>query len=327
MRLIAIDTETTGGSPAKGDRCVEIGATELIDGRLTGRTFQTYLNPDHPVAWQAQRVHGLTNRFLADKPRFAQIAPDLLDFIGDATCLAHNARFDRDMLLYDFRHAGLPVPEMRFFDTIPFAQARVRAPSYRLDQLAITLGVLETGRGLHGALEDAEILGRVVEAIETRQPGALAAWMRGSAPLSPLPKGWHGSPAPTARPAGVRAQPSTQAAPPGPTAPQAPSEEALEADRIAALVRTALEGAPDLALFAARLTVAGVLMRPVINGELALHGVRFSTPRASFTGGAISLTGPALERAGPASRSTRSTRSWSWAWSPRMTRSWGRSPP
>jgi DNA polymerase III subunit epsilon len=302
MRLIAIDTETTGSAPAKGDRCVEIGAAELINGRFTGRTFQTYLNPERPVAWQAQRIHGLSDRFLADKPRLAEVAPDLLAFIGDAACLAHNARFDRDMLLYDFRHAGLQVPALRFFDTIPFAQARVRAPSYRLDQLALTLGVLEKGRGLHGALEDAEILSRVVEAIEARQPGALAAWMRGSAPLNPLPKGWHAPPAPTARPTGVRAQPSVQAAPPGPTAPQAPSGEALEADRIAALVRTALEGAPDLTLFAERLTAAGVLMRPVINGQLALHGARFSTPNASFTGGAIGLTGPALERAGPAYR-------------------------
>ena len=299
MRLIAIDTETTGGSPAKGDRCVEIGAVELIDGRLTGRTFQTYLNPDHPVAWQARRVHGLTNRFLSDKPRFPEIAPGLLEFIGEDPCLAHNARFDRDMLLYDFRHAGLPVPALRFFDTIPFAQARVRAPSYRLDQLALTLGVLEKGRGLHGALEDAEILGRVVEAIETRQPGALAAWMRGAAPLSPLPKGWHAPPAPPARPTAVGPLPSART---GQTAPPSPSEEALEADRVAALVRAALEGAPDLALFAERLSAAGVLMRPVINGELALHGVRFSTPLASFTGGAIGLTGPALERAGPTYR-------------------------
>lgn len=302
MRLIAIDTETTGASPAKGDRCVDIGAVELIDGRLTGRTFQTYLNPDHPVAWQAQRVHGLTNRFLADKPRFAEIAPGLLDFIGDAPCLAHNARFDRDMLLYDFRYAGLPVPALRFFDTIPFAQARVRAPSYRLDQLALTLGVLERGRGLHGALEDAEILGQVVAAIESRQPGGLAAWLRGAAPLSPLPKGWQAQPAPPTRPARGRPAPSARAALPDPSVPPEPSEEAREADRIAALVRTALDGAPDLVLFAERLTAAGVLIRPVINGELALHGARFSTPRASFTGGAIGLTGPALERAGPAYR-------------------------
>lgn len=293
MRLIAIDTETTGSAPAKGDRCVEIGAVELINGRFTGRTFQTYLNPERPVAWQAQRIHGLSDRFLADKPRLAEVAPDLLAFIGDAPCLAHNARFDRDMLLYDFRHAGLQVPALRFFDTIPFAQARVRAPSYRLDQLALTLGVLEKGRGLHGALEDAEILSRVVEAIEARQPGALAAWMRGSAPLNPFPKGWQAPPAPP---------PVAKSPPSDPLTPEGTSGEAREADRIAALVRTALEGAPDLTLFAERLTAAGVLMRPVINGQLALHGARFSTPNASFTGGAIGLTGPALERAGPAYR-------------------------
>lgn len=310
MRLISIDTETTGSSPAKGDRCVEIGAVELIDGRLTGRTFQTYLNPERAVAWQAQRVHGLTNRFLADKPRLAEVAPDLLEFIGDAPCLAHNARFDRDMLLHDFRHAGIPVPELRFFDTIPFARARVRAPSYKLDQLALTLGVLERGRGLHGALEDAEILGRVVRAIETRQPGALAAWLRSAAPLSPLPKGWDPRPDPgPTRPAvgpatGPAVRPAARSGRPAATAPvPAPNpEEQREADRIAALVRTALEGAPDLALFAERLAASGVLMRPVINGDLALHGVRFSTRAASFTGGAIGLTGPALERAGPAYR-------------------------
>lgn len=306
MRLIAIDTETTGASPAKGDRCVEIGAVELINGRLTGRTYQTYLNPDHPVAWQAQRVHGLTNRFLSDKPRFAQIAPDLLDFIGDAACLAHNARFDRDMILYDFRHAGLPVPTMRFFDTIPFAQGKVRAPSYRLDQLALTLGVLEKGRGLHGALEDAEILGRVVEAIETRQPGALTAWLRGAAPLSPLPKGWDPRPdlGPTRPAGGAAVRPAPPNADPAGAAPApAPNTgEQQEAERIATLVRAALEGTPDLALFAERLAAVGVLIRPFVNGDLALHGVRFSTPHASFTGGAIGLTGPALERAGAAYR-------------------------
>ena len=140
------------------------------------------------------------------------------------------------------------------------------------------------------------ILGRVVEAIETRQPGALAAWLRGSAALSPLPKGWSVPPAPPARPSAVRALPLGQ------TSQPAPSEEAREADRIAGAVRAALEGAPDFPLFAERLAAAGVLMRPVINGELALHGVRFSTRTASFTGGALGLTGPALERAGAAYR-------------------------
>lgn len=307
MRLIAIDTETTGASPAKGDRCVEIGAVEIFDGRLTGRTFQTYLNPDHPVAWQAQRVHGLTNRMLSDKPRFAEIAPDLLDFIGDAPCIAHNARFDRDMILYDFRHAGLRIPSLRFFDSLPFARAQVRAPSYKLDQLAITLGVMEGGRGLHGALEDADILGRVLARIEERRSGAIAGWLRGSAPLSPYPKGWdmprpgvliHAPVSPPAQAPRIEAQhkPASQ------DKPQAGPDEQTEADRIAQLIREALTDRPELQEFAKRLSDAGILMRPVINGDLALHGVRFSTPKASFTGGVIGLTGPALERAGPAYR-------------------------
>lgn len=292
MRLISIDTETTGSSPAKGDRCVEIGAVELIDGRLTGRTFQTYLNPDRKVAWQAERVHGLSNRFLADKPRLAEVAPDLLDFIGGAPCFAHNARFDRDMLLYDFRHAELEVPDLRFFDTIPLAKAHVRSTAYRLDVLAQTLGLIDTARGLHGALEDATILARVIETIETRKPGAINRWIDRTPPLSPLPKGWPG-PAAASQAKDLPGQKGQAPAPTG-------SEEQEEADRVAELVRSALTGVRDLGDLANRLTAAGVLIRPVINADMVLHGVRFSTPKTSFTGGKIGLTGPALERAGAA---------------------------
>ena len=293
MRLISIDTETTGGSAPKGDRCVEIGAVEIIDGRLTGRTFQTYINPERPVAWQAQRVHGLSNRFLADKPLFAEIAPDLLEFIGDAPCMAHNARFDRDMILHDFRAADLQIPELRFYDTIPLAKAKVRAPAYRLDVLARTLGVLDRDRGKHGALEDSEILARVLARIEADQPGALRDWMTRSAALSPLPKGW-GPATRSSGPAPVRRS--------GEPAAMAGPEEQAEADRIGAILREAVAEMRDFADLATRLCAAGVLLRPVINGGLALHGVRFSTPKASFTGGRIGLTGPALETAGAAYR-------------------------
>lgn len=310
MRLISIDTETTGSSPPRGDRCVEVGAVEILDGRLTGQRFQTYLNPGRPVDWQARRVHGLTDRFLADKPRFGEVAGALLDFIGDAPCLAHNARFDRDMLLHDFRGAGLQVPPLRFYDTVPFTRALVKAPAYRLDVLAMTLGVIEQGRGLHGALEDAEILARVICRIEADRPGALRLWVRGSNALSPLPKGWSSRP-PVAGPAGSAPEPgpspAVSAGPlPAPGPRSAPDEvgpeERREAVRIADLVRAALEGSPDLPLFAERLGGSGVLLRPVVNGDLTLHGVRFSTPLASFTGGAIGLTGSVLERAGVAYR-------------------------
>lgn len=104
------------------------------------------------------------------------------------------------MLLFDFLHAGLPVPAWRFHDTIPFAKAHVRAPAYRLDVLAQTLGVIGTARGLHGALEDAAILAGVVERIEVSRPGALGDWLTRTAPLSPLPKSWPAETAPDPAP-------------------------------------------------------------------------------------------------------------------------------
>jgi DNA polymerase-3 subunit epsilon len=307
MRLISLDTETTGSAPASGDRCVEVGLVEIIDGALTGRTYQTYLNPERPVAWQAQRVHGLTDRFLRDKPLLHEVAAELLDFIGDAPCVAHGARFDRDMLLYDFRHAGLSVPRLTFYDSLPLARAHVRAPNHKLDTLGRTLGLIDQDRGLHGALEDAEILARVICRIAEGRPDALQSWLRGANALSPLPKGWDGGLAPshpfgvprTITPAREAVRSPVPGQVPAPEATSAlPGEEAAEADRVANLVRMALEGSPDLPLFADRLTGAGVLVRPVLNGEMALHGVRFSTPKASFTGGAMGLTGSALERSG-----------------------------
>lgn len=307
MRLISLDTETTGSSPARGDRCVEIGMVEIVDGALTGRTYQTYLNPERPVAWQAQRVHGLTDRFLADKPLLREVAPEVLEFIGDAPCVAHGARFDRDMLLYDFHHAGLNVPALTFYDSLAFARAHVRAPAYKLDTLARTMGLIDQDRGLHGALEDAEILARVICQIETGRPGALAAWVRSSNALKSHPKGW-GGPAGEQVPRAPAPAPSraiedqVSLSPPKATPAPYPSSGALteaeEAERITKIVLTALEGSPDLPLFADRLTTAGVLVRPVVNGDLALHGVRFSTPLASFTGGAMGLTGSALGRSG-----------------------------
>lgn len=321
MRLIAIDTETTGASAARGDRCVEIGAVEMIDGRCTGRVFQTYLNPGRPVAWQAERVHGLSNRFLADKPPFSRVAPDLLAFIGEAPCVAHNARFDCDMILHDFHHAGLQIPPLRFFDSLVFARGQVRAPSFGLDVLARSLGVIEQDRGRHGALEDATILARVLERIEMRSPGAFGRWMRGASPVTSRLNAGQAAPASSGLPL-FDCPPVS--APPAPSRPRSaepaqpvkiisqpraparpdPSREQHEADRIAGLVRAALEGSSDLPDFVKRLTDEGVFIRPVINASLALHGMRFSTREASFTGGVIGLTGAKMERAGLVYRDT-----------------------
>jgi len=199
------------------------------------------------------------------------------------------------------------VEDVNFYDSLPFARAHVRAPAYKLDTLARTMGLIDQDRGVHGALEDADILARVVCRIAEGRPDALRGWLRGVNALSPLPKGWDGGPASparadatgkTMRTTGPVKNIITEQAPNREATPALPGEEAAEADRIAALVRAALEGSPDLPLFADRLTGAGVLVRPVLNGEMALHGIRFSTPKASFTGGVMGLTGSALGRSG-----------------------------
>lgn len=190
MRLITLDTETTGGAPARGDRCVEIGLVEMIDGAATGRTWQAYVNPGIPINYFAQKVHGITSAFLADKPSFADVAGDMLAFIDGAPCLAHNARFDRDMLMHDFRAAGLPLPRLKFHCTLPFAKAEVPAPSYNMDSLALALGIVTEKRGLHGALSDAVMLAGIVATIEERNPGAIARRIRPDQGISPYPSGW-----------------------------------------------------------------------------------------------------------------------------------------
>jgi DNA polymerase III subunit epsilon len=187
MRVIALDTETTGASPARGDRAVEIGLVEMIDGRRTGRDWRAYFNPRHPVHWAARRVHGLSDRFLADKPLFAAHANEILDFIDGAPCLAHNARFDRDVILHEFHASGLAVPALVFHDTIPIARGALAAPSYSLDALVTHLRLETPDRRLHGALLDASILGQVLETIEARKPGHLARHLASHPPLASRP--------------------------------------------------------------------------------------------------------------------------------------------
>lgn len=191
MRLIALDTETTGSSPQKGDRCVDIGLVEIVDGEITGRCYQAHLNPDWPVSWGAERIHGLSDAFLSDKPRLRDVAGDILDFIGDAPCFAHNARFDRDMLLWDFHHAGLPIPALTFFDSLPLMRQHCPVGPHGLDALAQSQGLTTGPRTLHGALEDADILARLLCRVEAECRWALATWVRKVSPLSPLPKSLH----------------------------------------------------------------------------------------------------------------------------------------
>jgi DNA polymerase III subunit epsilon len=188
MRTVSLDSETTGGSPKAGDRACEIGLVEMVDGRRTGRTWRSYFNPKRKVHFGALRVHGLTNKFLSDKPLFEERAEEILDFIDGAPCKAHNARFDRDVLINEFAVTGLEIPKLEFYDTIPMAKKLLSGGRFKLDILVERLGITAPDRKLHGALLDAEILGMVVERLEDMRPGFVADYIGSNPCLNHLPK-------------------------------------------------------------------------------------------------------------------------------------------
>ena len=173
MREIVLDTETTGLSPATGDRIIEIGAVELINHVATGRTFQCYLNPDRPVPAGAVAVHGLTDAFLADKPRFAAIADDFLQFIGEDPLVIHNAEFDLGFLNAELERIGRPPLEAsRAIDTLAIARKKFFGAAASLDALCRRFEVDLGERALHGALKDARLLAEVyLGLLGGRQPG------------------------------------------------------------------------------------------------------------------------------------------------------------
>ncbi len=170
MREIILDTETTGLDVA-GDRIVEIGCVELENHFPTGRTFQVYINPDRPMAREAQEVHGLTDAFLADKPRFAAIADEFLQFVSEGALVAHNAEFDLGFLNAELARLGRPaLDRMRVVDSLSLARRRHPAGPYSLDALCGRYGIDATRRTLHGALLDAQLLAEVyIELIGGRQ--------------------------------------------------------------------------------------------------------------------------------------------------------------
>lgn len=164
MREIVFDTETTGVDPERGDRVVEIGMVELEDLTPTGRTFHAYLNPDMAMPAEAARIHGLTDAFLADKPRFSDpdIHNGLLAFIGDAPLIAHNAEFDRRFLNAEFARVGLPsIPQERCIDTLLMARRKFPGSPNSLDALCRRYGIDLAQRDKHGALLDARLLADV----------------------------------------------------------------------------------------------------------------------------------------------------------------------
>jgi DNA polymerase-3 subunit epsilon len=169
-REIVLDTETTGLNPLTGDRIVEIGAVELFNHIPTGRTFHRYLNPERAMTEDAFRVHGLTDAFLADKPRFADIATEMLAFFEDAPLIAHNASFDLSFLNYELEQVGLPAITNTIIDTVVLAKERHPGAKVSLDALCKHYGIDNSRRTLHGALLDSEILADVyLELVGGRQ--------------------------------------------------------------------------------------------------------------------------------------------------------------
>ena len=173
MREIIFDTETTGLNPAGGDRIVEIGCIEVVNRVETGRTFHAYFNPERPMPTEAEAVHGLSDIFLSDKPRFLEKVEELLEFIGDAPLVAHNAAFDFGFLNHELqRCARDPVCMSRMIDTLSLARSRHPGAKHSLDALCARFGVDRSQRVKHGALLDAQLLAQVyVELTGGRQIG------------------------------------------------------------------------------------------------------------------------------------------------------------
>lgn len=173
MREIVFDTETTGLSFSSGDRLVEIGCVELINRVETGRTFHAYFNPERAMAAEAQAVHGLSDAFLSDKPLFADLVEEMLDFLGDSPLVAHNATFDFGFINGELGKCGrMTIAMERMVDTLAIARTRHPGAKHSLDALCTRYGVDRSHRVLHGALLDAQLLAQVyVELTGGRQIG------------------------------------------------------------------------------------------------------------------------------------------------------------
>ena len=172
MREVVLDTETTGLDPKNGDRVVEIGAVELFNHMPTGRFFHKYLDPERVMPQEALAVHGLSDDFLKDKPKFAEIMHELISFIGDSKMVIHNASFDMRFLNAELKKAGGAVyPEEQAIDTLLIARKKFPGAQNSLDALCRRYNIDNSGREKHGALLDSELLSDVyLELIGGRQP-------------------------------------------------------------------------------------------------------------------------------------------------------------
>jgi DNA polymerase-3 subunit epsilon len=173
LRQVILDTETTGLEVGKGHRVIEIGCIELVERRPTGRQFHRYLNPERDIDPGAAEVTGLTREFLADKPLFASIAAEFIEFIRGAELIIHNADFDVGFLDAELVRAGAPVRRLadcaRITDTLALARERYPGKRNSLDALCSRLDIDNAHRSLHGALLDAELLAEVYLAMTSGQ--------------------------------------------------------------------------------------------------------------------------------------------------------------
>lgn len=173
MREIVFDTETTGLDPRSGDRLVEIGCIEMVNRVATGAVFHAYFNPERDMPAEAEAVHGLSITFLSDKPKFATRAAELIDFLGDAPLVAHNAGFDFGFLNAELALCGMAeVSRDRMVDTVAIARRKHPGAKLSLDALCSRYGIDRSHRTKHGALLDAELLAQLyVELMGGRQIG------------------------------------------------------------------------------------------------------------------------------------------------------------
>lgn len=204
MREIIFDTETTGFDPRTGDRLVEIGCVELVDRRETGVTFHAYFNPERDMPAAAEAVHGLSIQFLSDKPLFATRVDELIEFLGDAPLIAHNAVFDFGFVNAELARAGRPALDMaRMCCTVQMARKLHPGAKHSLDALCTRYGIDRSHRVKHGALLDAELLAHLyIEMTGGRQIGlGLAAAAAGAAAsTAPVPAASAGSDRPFREP-------------------------------------------------------------------------------------------------------------------------------
>ncbi len=197
MRQVILDTETTGLNPATGDRVIEIGCVELVNRRLTERTFHHYINPERDIDAGAYAVHGLSRAFLSDKPVFAQIAEDLIEFVADAELIIHNAPFDLGFLDSEFallKRTPFRSHASNVIDTLVNARQMFPGKRNSLDALCERFSISNTHRTLHGALLDAQLLAEVYVAMTRGQEDLTidlidySANLDGSGQTKPLPK-------------------------------------------------------------------------------------------------------------------------------------------